>query len=470
VGRHGLGQIKKAFFWLLPFCVLAVLVRAYIFSVFDHNEHMYLAAAEGLAVGKTMYRDFAFLQMPLQPWAIWLVKTVSTSSSWLWAGKTLGWIAWFGLAITTFLLVEKERKSWLSASFVALCVALHPTVLRCAMESSNYILPAFLCLLSWWSARQGQSAIGAFGAGCFMALAAATKLFYVAFIPLVWLCIPNRQKGWGLLGIGIGLLPALYYGLQFPEDFIFQNWTFHQLTSAWRADLDSGTGFTLAEKWDFLRQWLTHWSTGLWMVAAVWSGVQARKNLSRWHFILMWLTFSVTLFAALFPAPLFEQYMLLPWLGGVFLLSQAKKFSFRLWCVLALAHLFTDPMGIMYRPFRTSYVQGTQEIALKIKEAGADSSWQVAGFSPIYGMDAGLKIADVWRTGIFLSRLDQRLSADARWVRLSEINTYLEQNQPEVILTGEEGAYDHGLEAYAKAHHYQLLEGTAHMKVWMTSK
>lgn len=468
--RRWFGKIKNVLLWVIPMVLLALPVRAYLFSVFDHNEHMYLAAAEGLASGKTLYKDFAFLQMPLQPWGIWFVKVLSFSTSWIWSGKTLSWLAWIGVCVTTFLLVQKGEKTWLSATLVALCVGLHPTVLRCAMESSNYILPAWCCLMAWWNQKHNEKSWGAFAAGCWMALAVSTKLFYLAFLPFIFLSTPKNKRYWSLAGITIGLWPALYYLFRFPDDFFFQNWTFHHMTSAWRASLNSGTGFTWIQKLQFFKEWLAHWPTAVWMMAGLWVGFQHGKKQGYWQFGLGMAVFVLSIFVAVYPAPLFEQYMLLPWLGGVFLLSQAPRFSFRVWIILALVHVWSDPMGILYRPFRSSFVSESIAIGEKIKAEGASSDWNVAGFSPTYGLEAGLTIPDVWRTGIFLSRLDERLHDDERWIRLMDMDTALTKMQPEVIITGEEGAYDNGLASFAQTHSYRLLEGTGHLKVWILPK
>lgn len=451
--------------WILPVILLAFPVKFYIFSLFDHNEHMYVAAAEGLANGKTMYRDFAFLQMPLQPWIILLIKALTGTSDWLFAGKLTGLIAWIGLTAGLIFMATNGKPGLIPAALISLGTALNPTLLRSAMESSNYAIPAFFCLLAFLCLHFQEKKWNPFLAGLFLGLAASGKLFYVVFIPVLF--FPIRKKILVSAGLLAGLALPIIYLIRFPEAFMFQNLEFHYLTSEWRKSLNSGTGFSFQEKKGFFLNWLKNPIQAAWVGSAVLMSIwELRKNRRFWLNPGLWV-FLLSIPLALYPAPLFEQYLLLVWLGAALLLCSLPEFSVLAWVLVAAFSIFTDPAGILKTPIRNSYIHDYHEVSQNIRKHINNPDAIAAGYSTIYAMNAGLQIPDVFRTGAFLSRLDTLIPAHPLWVRLSELEQWLEENQPDVIIAGEEFGYDAPFYRFAERNQYQLLSNTGHLSVFI---
>lgn len=200
--------------WRVPAALALLALLLAVFAMLrapDHDESQYVAAAVLTAQGLVPYRDFAWLQTPLQPFAL-------APLAWL-----LGGAVWPGLRLANALLgiaalvgVHGAARAAGAAPRVALAVVLLfatcDAFLFGAATARNDMLPLALFALALPGAvrmAQGRAGRGqALLTGLLLGGAAAAKVSYA--IPALafglWsLCAPRRRHA---LWIAIGALPA----------------------------------------------------------------------------------------------------------------------------------------------------------------------------------------------------------------------------------------------------------------------
>ncbi|MCE9651079.1 MAG: hypothetical protein K8R18_15780 [Parvibaculum sp.] len=226
---------------VLPFAVgLYALFRGLrAFGSFNHNDHMYVAAAS-MFPQFALYREIAYVQVPLNIFLYAAIKAVAGPSL-LYAGAKLASIALvFGAAAlaakTAHRLVPRSHVFW--AVFVL--VLFNGSIYGNMLQAGNYALPVFLfsvaCFLHF---NDRQTALWAVATGLAMGLAASSKVSFVtlagAFVLLLLLDAGARRYTlYYIAGVLIGLAPVFYYLALDPSDFIFLNFKFHLATNEFR--------------------------------------------------------------------------------------------------------------------------------------------------------------------------------------------------------------------------------------------
>jgi hypothetical protein len=226
---------------MFPFAVgLYALFRGLrAFGSFNHNDHMYVAAAS-LFPQFALYREIAYVQTPLNIFLYAAIKAAAGPSL-LYAGAKLASIALvFGAATmaakTAHRLTPRPHVFW--AVFVL--VLLNGSIYGNMLQAGNYALPAFLFSVACYLHFDGrQTALSALAAGLAMGLAASSKVSFVtlagAFVLLFLLDADARRYTLHYIaGILIGLAPVFYYLALDPSDFIFLNFKFHLATNEFR--------------------------------------------------------------------------------------------------------------------------------------------------------------------------------------------------------------------------------------------
>lgn len=190
----------------------------------DHDESQYVAAAV-LAGRGLPYRDFAYLQTPLQPLLLAPLAALAGAQAWLALRLTNAALGWVTLA----LVARAARRAGAAPGATRLAVlalASCDIFLFGAATARNDLLPAAalagaLALLPGPPPGRARAAV----LGLLLAAAAAAKLSYAlpaAAYGAHALCAPARRPGWTALGAAPMLLIVALLAAAAPEAFRFE--------------------------------------------------------------------------------------------------------------------------------------------------------------------------------------------------------------------------------------------------------
>ncbi|MBW8755901.1 MAG: hypothetical protein JF595_17510 [Sphingomonadales bacterium] len=190
------------------------------------DESQYVAATALVAHGQLPYRDFAYLQTPLQPFVL-------APLQWLFAGYLFLAlrIANATLAVATIVLVyfascragATERAALAASTMLIAC----QSFIWCAGVARNDVLPAALMTLALVMLAKPGVHWMRIGAGVAFGLAASAKISYAVPAAAVFLggiltrdAAERRRFVWFAVGLGIGLLPTLFLAALAPRAFL----------------------------------------------------------------------------------------------------------------------------------------------------------------------------------------------------------------------------------------------------------
>ena len=217
--------------WVWPALALLLALLALARPI-DHDESQYVAAAVLTAQGLLPYRDYAYLQTPLQPFLFAPVAALA------------GTLAWPALRIVNALLgavaircvygAAREGAGRRPALAAAVLFACTDILLFSIGTARNDALPAACLAGALWLAVRAEagrgSRIAAVAAGLLLAAAAAAKVSYA--LPAA------AYGGWALWRwraqrpwlVALGALPMLLFTAWTfalsPQGFVFGVWTF----------------------------------------------------------------------------------------------------------------------------------------------------------------------------------------------------------------------------------------------------
>ncbi|HEY1172827.1 MAG TPA: hypothetical protein VGH19_15775 [Verrucomicrobiae bacterium] len=321
-----------------------------IVNSYDHNESLYLTAGWLMVHDHRLYVDFAFWQMPYSPMIYAAVFKIFQPDNHLLAGKITSFFFLVMAAVSLAGLVHHLSRRWWLTLAVTASFVLNITVVRCAMEASNYIMPIAFSLAGCWAAVVGLSCsqrtpIWPGIAGLLMALAVGTKLYYLlaAFGAGVALLCVRREGGFPMvikklavpyiIGFVVGLLPVLPFWFRDPELFMLNNLGAHHHTTAWwvetaaryRANnIEPGLRLTLAEKSGFTQSVLAEPANlalliTLFVAISVYIKSGRQLHLLSSAVLIAAGTFLCAWPAAFAPTPMWYQYLGMPIAFGVLL-------------------------------------------------------------------------------------------------------------------------------------------------------
>lgn len=196
------------------------------------DESQYVAATALTAKGLLPYRDFAYLQTPLQPFAF-------APLQWVFAGHLLLAMrvtnALLGL-VTIMLVHGAARRLGASARAglvaAAMLVVCEPFTWSTGV-ARNDMLPAALMMLGLYAALKGMAGARMFGAGVAFGLAASAKISYAVPAAAVFLAgvatrVPSERRGALMFacGVAVGLLPIMILAALAPHAFLFETIVF----------------------------------------------------------------------------------------------------------------------------------------------------------------------------------------------------------------------------------------------------
>ena len=281
----------------------------------DHDESQYVAAAMLTAHGLIPYRDYAYLQTPLQPFAF--APVAMLAGSWTWpalriVNALLGVVAVAGVASAARIAGASRRASVTAATLFATTDIL----LFSIGTARNDALPAALSVLALGLAlRRHRGAAAAALTGLLFAGAAAAKVSYA--LPAL------AYSGWALwhrrdhrpLWVAIGAIPVALFvawtALIAPQGFVFGVLTFPTIApQQYYLAADKAWKLTVAAKAIDTIKFLALGPALIALVAIRREAISCR---------LATALMMAGLLAALLPSPIWRQY-LLPMLPPLFVL------------------------------------------------------------------------------------------------------------------------------------------------------
>ena len=190
------------------------------------DESQYIASAVLTSKGLLPYRDYAYLQTPLQPFAF-------APLQWLFAGHVL-----IAMRLTNALLgagtmalvygtARRMGASGSAALAAAAMLAACESFTWSAGVARNDMLPAVLMMLGLFALAKGEARLRMAGAGIALGLAAGAKISYAVpaatiFLACIWTrtWAQKRNALWFAAGVVVGLLPSLVLILLAPRQFL----------------------------------------------------------------------------------------------------------------------------------------------------------------------------------------------------------------------------------------------------------
>ena len=276
----------------------------------DHDESQYVAAAALTARGLIPYRDYAYLQTPLQPFV--LAPVVWAFGAWAYpALRIVNALLGAVVVVASFAgmrVLGVRRGVALTCAALLVCCDI---MLFSAGTARNDALPAALFALALplvlRRERDGGERGSALLIGLLLASAAAAKISYAvpaALYGVYALCVPRHRPGWVAIGTvpAVALLAATFAAQ--PSGFWYGVVRFPTMAPA-DYYLATGRAWKLgqgAKAFDMLK--FLALGPALLALASV---VRTRER--RWPSVLEWLILA-GLLAALLPTPTWRQYLL----------------------------------------------------------------------------------------------------------------------------------------------------------------
>ncbi len=485
--------------------ILAALLAAFANTMtsLNRNEHMYITAAALISQGKTLYKDFAYLQTPYLPlFYAGLFKLFGLSSFYLLIGKMVSFLALAASGLVLYFLARRVLKDTSLALGILALYVMNLSVVLPAREASNYILPVLLSLSAVWvfdiAFHSGPSKAWLWAVcGLLMALTVGVRLTYAAaVIPffLVMALSPLFQKSISVknlighvlrftAGMVFGLLPLLIYWWSDPLAFEFNNLGYHTLNTQWRWMTGYTDRMSLSSKVYFAGETLLRLDNLILWLGVIFGGLASivhpprRMRLSV-GFALGLLLFMTGMASALAPTPSFPQYYALPisflFVGLVYSWSVNLDGNYSLYCkalavMVLIVAIRTAPELLRPIPdlrdrenWMPFYVRDVSvRIRETLREDAVHSNPKVATLSPLFALEGGLLIYDELATGPFLYRVGDLLTAEQRehFVGSSPatIEALLDSDPPAAILIGFEGDLEQPLLEYALRENYRWV-------------
>ena len=504
----GRGLPRPLLPWLALAAAAVVLAALALCLPVDHDEGQYVAAA-ALARRLRPYRDFAYLQTPLQ--LLLTAPLCALAKGWAFVALRLANAA-MGLGELALVHVAQRRLGVERARALAaagLLLLAYPFEFS-SVVARNDALPALLetaAMLAGLEALRHRRAWPLWAlAGLLLGAAVSAKLSYVFPAAAVGLYLVWRAwRGGGrladaaacALGGVVGLLPCLAAWLQSPDGFWWGAVTYAETApGAWYGWLGQGGRLPLPAR---VLEGGFHLAVGPALAVAagvILAAVRGRRQPPSPAVVLLQALALAGALAALAPSPMQRQY-LEPLLPPLVVLWGVQDPGFRLAGAGRLLLAAMLAIGVVTGVGRVGYVLGDAALgwlagrlppALALTAqahwlgralAAAPAQGPVATVSPQVVVDSGLPLDPRFASGVFAYRTGD-LVPDARQQGLHILSPRtlahgLDARPPAAIVTGLEtpaGVHrrnpDDDLRAYAQARGYARLtspDGAA--QVWM---
>jgi 4-amino-4-deoxy-L-arabinose transferase-like glycosyltransferase len=465
--------------WFLPTVAATLLLFGAAVRGVDHDESQYVAAVALMRGGGLPFRDFLYLQTPLQPLLLAPLGWFGTVPLF---GVLRAVNAFAGVVAVVAVAQASREAGGTRATAVAaalLMLASDPLLFASSVSRNDALPMAFeaiglwLLLRAWRRADEGARWC-TFGAGLAFAAAASVKISYAIPAAVAGLGV---VVGWRRLGIravaafvggGLaGILPSLAFAILYPEAFRFGVFDYSLLAPPeWRELNGQKTIFSPEAR---LVRFLKFFVLGPGPVALALVAVRRwRAPREAGAAALLDALIVAGIVAAVLPQPTFRQYLvpILPPLFARLGIVRIEARS-RAWPALLA-------MGVVLGLFTTAkYAVRASRKGLPPVTVARDAYWigdrtrgPVATLSPDRVAGGGAAIDPRFAAGPFVFRTDRLLNPaqEERFhvVTMRRLDTAFTATPPAAIVTGGEAkpsraapqGLDAPLAAWAIAHGY----------------
>ncbi len=489
---------QRAWVFLLALGVMAALALR---TPLDHDEGQYIAAANLVAKGLLPYRDFPYLQAPLQPilfapiawitlgWsfiALRLADTLCVAVAILLIGRTTSALARDGRAGVVAMLLALITDCVLFAGSIARNDALPLLLLSGALERL-YAAPGPL--------RPGRG----FVVGLLSAAAASTKISYA--LPAAAICAQamwqarepaTRRAMFALLaGSLVGALPTLYFALLTPRPFLFQVYSYNIVAvRAWAAVKGQLWRLTIPVR---IAEWTARMMQGP-LLAMLAMGIGIRLQTTKPEAlaqpsIALGPVVGAAVLASLLPMPSLRQYLiplvapLIPWF--IALAWPRRPMRRSLTAVVLIALITSAGVGEkashLIRPNgEEAPLRVEREAHLIGRLARQYGVTSIATLEPVHAVDSGIDLDPRFATGQFLFRAGNvSACVDPALCPLTAASLKrLAESPPGAILTGTQhkhpatipGGLDGLLDRWASNHRYRAVAISHLNLLWLSRR
>jgi hypothetical protein len=471
--------------------VMTILLFGSAMQDFDHDENNYCAAGALIASGKVMYRDFAFLQMPMLPVIYAFLFTLFKTTNYLFVGRVFS----VTCSILTMLLVlvaflhafSNQRIHGIVLGIAAVVLyAFNQEIRHAGNFAWNHSLPILCILLAYLILASldfstSFNIFPLFLVGFLNGVAIVTRISFafagLVFFLVVAFLIPVsrsiRSKKLLLPFLAGVILPsavAIYYFFQAPDSFIFDTIQYFRITGAqswfpgWQATI------SFKEKLLMCFNILTSPSYLAPLVLFFLSCILAVSTYRHlgWRKAPLVLSSSLVaanLIAAFVVTPMHVQYFAAP--VPFLLCTMAYAVSGNISAIIKeerkkLILYLSAVLIVLSAVLVILYDEHTLE---KIKIAFSKKDWipskvyiiskeisEIVGsnkiiltLAPIFVLEGGERIYQELSTGPFLFRYGRFLSDNHRRIAVStesrSLPALLQKKPPDAVLVGFEGGY-----------------------------
>jgi 4-amino-4-deoxy-L-arabinose transferase-like glycosyltransferase len=508
--RHeGLTPLGLAFAVLLLLMLGVVLAGVALPREIDHDEHQFVASGALLAHdGLLPYRDYPYFHLPNLVYLYALLDRFAASpllaarlASLAFAMLSLGLVVW--LVWSELEGVRHPIRLSMAASAVLL-MAFSPLTLYTVGRAWNHDAAVALFLLALALSRAAGRRSPRWpllGAGLAAGLAVGTRLSFgpaavgLGLVILLW----SRREGFGRgaravaqYGLGglLGLGPTLALAVAAPRAFVFGNFEYAALNTAYRHAIGFATAMDLPGKVRFLFEEVLLDPRGILLFGSLvlFLAVDALQIfLSHGEGRRVPLAIGVLLpflmWGALAPTPSWYQYfyMVVPFAAVATVLSAARADLGErrwplgaAWVILAalgvtwLSHAELTSVRSLSRPEAWPLTAARTVGARIAEEAGGGP---VLTLSPIYALEGGLPIYEQFASGPFAWRVSSfvppGIHEALHIVSPENLEDVLTAKPPAGILVGMEAELEGEFVAYAEAHGYHSSEVGEGLTLWV---
>lgn len=468
---------------------LGLLTLAHILArPVEANEHMYIAASV-LAMDHSLYRDFAYVQMPYLAKLYALLFQATGTEHYLLTARIFTWVVMQAGIICVGGIAWRYRRDVVLAIAAMITFACSESILLITGECSNYALSSFLSLAAMWLFVCRRSHFAMAGVGALLGLSVCIKLYYAVLVPGCLIAVIFRpgekqdrvkQALWFVGGVAISVLPAFWMLVADPDRFMFNNLGLHRL----KAEVYQQNGYddrmTLHQRIQHGKSVLQH-ASQMWILYAVILALFAlyrnrRRLRDQFDLLLALSAACICLLTALTPIPAWSQYFAMPvpffLVIAIILAANQKQLGTTLMSAVAAAGLFVSGPYYARAVAATIGNNGVTPIVVhdqsralvqQIASASGSDRPLIATTRTLFALEGGARIYPQWAGSGFLFELTDQLSD-------TQIDTYqvtaprtfpelLRQRPPDAIMTTVAGN-DQSIADYAQNNGYQKIESS----------
>lgn len=497
-GERRLRVMQLIFLIFIFLLMSSILLSRAMGTEFSGDEQAYVAGGRLLADTLLLpYIDYPYLKMPNLVFVYALIFKFTEFS--LLGARFISTICAISSSAVLFFLTFDIFRNWhpiirfLSAVSAALFLITIPLLFN-SSKAWNMDLPSLLTLLAFaalYIANRRLSIRWILVCGILLGLAVGTRLTYaiavfpfilaIFFLPDITAVNSQRNRllalGFGLL---VGLLPTLIFLALSPKYFIYGNFVYHRLNSAFHQLklTEQNTRITLCDKLNYYFTAIKHPANltpflgfTIISIAVVIISFWKKKRINFETGFLIALSLFL-LIGALAPTPSFSHYLYapIPFLilgiaaGLEFVIGSGGKKKWLL--IVAFLILFSTnrlsfTKEIMFLKSQDNWVPiRAHNIGKEVKSIIGDG--KVLTLTPIFPLEGGVDIYPQFATAHFAWRSAHLLSENERKmygiISDDELDSLLIGDKPDGILVGDEVLLEEPFINYAKRQGYRPIE------------